>query len=266
VLFRSGVAGAPMYYRFRAYFQTLGRFGRRDPKPTKVIADLAMSVVPDMDSLYDPFADAPLALPMTVENLQQDLSTANLMTNLYLYAGNRATLLMDPMGELEIAPPDHEKGKNLGIFKITVYNIAREWEYPIDTVAKRPQLDRAYSTKFLDDVKVQGTGVDNQHRYIQYRTKGKNRGYIYVPGPIGASGRIVQDGVSIAVDPSVIKLGTWVYIENKTVVGPEGWRRADDTGGDIKGQHIDVFDNTSHAAAKSLGEVNACVWQEKGTK
>lgn len=56
---------------------------------------------------------------------------------------------------------------------------------------------------------------------------------------ITRSGRYVESGVTIAVDPSVIPLGSWVE-----VVYPDGRkerRRADDTGRLIKGHHIDIY-------------------------
>jgi 3D (Asp-Asp-Asp) domain-containing protein len=56
---------------------------------------------------------------------------------------------------------------------------------------------------------------------------------------ITASGRPVEDGVTIAVDPDVIPLGSWVE-----VMFPDGRvekRRADDTGSAIKGRHVDIY-------------------------
>lgn len=49
------------------------------------------------------------------------------------------------------------------------------------------------------------------------------------------SGTTVTEGRTIAVDPNVIPLGWWVYIDGI------GYRRAEDTGGAIKGKIIDVF-------------------------
>ncbi|SDX85268.1 3D domain-containing protein [Paenibacillus sp. CF384] len=59
---------------------------------------------------------------------------------------------------------------------------------------------------------------------------------------ITASGARVQEGRTIAVDPKVIPIGWWVYIEGI------GFRRAEDTGSAVKGNKIDVyFDSESYA-------------------
>ena len=55
------------------------------------------------------------------------------------------------------------------------------------------------------------------------------------------------DAKVIAVDPSVIPLGTKVYVEGY------GYATAADTGGAIKGNKIDVF-IPSHSAAMSWGK------------
>ncbi|GFZ99782.1 hypothetical protein GCM10008018_52600 [Paenibacillus marchantiophytorum] len=49
------------------------------------------------------------------------------------------------------------------------------------------------------------------------------------------TGTTVTEGRTIAVDPKVIPLGWWVYIEGI------GFRRAEDTGSGVKGQTIDVY-------------------------
>lgn len=53
-----------------------------------------------------------------------------------------------------------------------------------------------------------------------------------------ATGVKATEGRTIAVDPNVIPLGWWVYIEGV------GYRRAEDTGGAVKGNKIDVFFNS----------------------
>jgi uncharacterized protein YabE (DUF348 family)/3D (Asp-Asp-Asp) domain-containing protein len=49
------------------------------------------------------------------------------------------------------------------------------------------------------------------------------------------TGTTVTEGRTIAVDPKVIPLGWWVYIDGL------GFRRAEDTGSAVKGQMIDVY-------------------------
>lgn len=49
------------------------------------------------------------------------------------------------------------------------------------------------------------------------------------------TGSIVQEGRTAAVDPEVIPLGWWFYIEGV------GFRRAEDTGSAIKGNKIDIY-------------------------
>jgi len=49
------------------------------------------------------------------------------------------------------------------------------------------------------------------------------------------SGTTVEEGRTIAVDPKVIPMGWWVYIEGY------GFRRAEDKGSGVKGKHIDIY-------------------------
>jgi len=56
------------------------------------------------------------------------------------------------------------------------------------------------------------------------------------------SGTYPTQGRTVAVDPSVIPLGTHLWIEGY------GWRIAEDTGGAVKGNHVDImFDARSDA-------------------
>jgi len=50
-----------------------------------------------------------------------------------------------------------------------------------------------------------------------------------------ASGTKATEGRTIAVDPSIVPMGWWVYIEGI------GYRRAEDTGSAVKGKIIDVY-------------------------
>ena len=68
-----------------------------------------------------------------------------------------------------------------------------------------------------------------------------------------ATGTKVTAGRTIAVDPKVIPYGTKVYIEGY------GWRVAEDCGGSVKGNHIDVA-MASHDEAMSKGVKHRDVW------
>ncbi len=68
-----------------------------------------------------------------------------------------------------------------------------------------------------------------------------------------ATGAYPTAGVTIAVDPRVIPLGTKVYIDGV------GTRIAQDTGGAIKGKRIDVF-MSSHSEALQWGRRSKQVW------
>ena len=73
---------------------------------------------------------------------------------------------------------------------------------------------------------------------------------------ITASGRRVTPYVSCAVDPDVIPLGSTVILEHN---GEMVYLRADDTGGSIKGNRLDIAVK-GHQEALSLGVKTADIW------
>jgi 3D (Asp-Asp-Asp) domain-containing protein len=72
---------------------------------------------------------------------------------------------------------------------------------------------------------------------------GRGRKYVPLPGVSFAPGpsRPLKYFQSIAVDPSVIPLGSRVYIPAYKRDGHGGWFVAQDTGGAITGHHVDVY-------------------------
>ena len=68
-----------------------------------------------------------------------------------------------------------------------------------------------------------------------------------------ATGTQVTAGRTVAVDPSVIPYGTELYIEDY------GWRVAEDCGGAVNGNHIDIAVET-HSQAMSMGTTIGGVW------
>ena len=73
---------------------------------------------------------------------------------------------------------------------------------------------------------------------------------------ITASGRRVTPYVSCAVDPDVIPLGSTIMVEYN---GEMVYLRADDTGGSIKGNRLDIAVK-GHQEALSLGVKTADIW------
>lgn len=71
---------------------------------------------------------------------------------------------------------------------------------------------------------------------------------------VASSGDPLTDGVTIAVDPSVIPKGKKVFIEGY------GERIAQDTGGGVTGAHIDMFVDTSHEHVLEMGKVERKVY------
>lgn len=69
-----------------------------------------------------------------------------------------------------------------------------------------------------------------------------------------ATGVKAQPGHTIAVDPRVIPYGWWVYIDGV------GYRRAEDTGGAMKGGKIDVYVSTESEAVRFGRKRNKTVY------
>lgn len=81
----------------------------------------------------------------------------------------------------------------------------------------------------------------------------ERRSHICGGNGVTASGKPTQVGKTIAVDPTVIPLGTTVYIEGV------GFMEAQDTGGAVIGNHIDILVE-DHYTAEQLGTQYNGVW------
>lgn len=73
---------------------------------------------------------------------------------------------------------------------------------------------------------------------------------------VGACGEVLVEGVSVAVDKSVIPYGTEIFVNGQAY-------KAQDCGGAIKGNRIDVYFE-SHADALEFGVQYAEVFLKKG--
>ena len=136
-------------------------------------------------------------------------------------------------------------------FRVTVYIIADENDFSGPAVTDPCGLTGTYYRTFLysrTGVLMQGAGRTRDGAYIQIDwmaggPRGANTCFRVVPFPTTASGEPLQEGVTIAVDPDIIPLGSEVYIEGV------GTRTAQDTGGGIQGYHIDLYVGAGQAAS-----------------
>jgi 3D (Asp-Asp-Asp) domain-containing protein len=145
-------------------------------------------------------------------------------------------------------------------FFVTNYTLALEQDLSADRGAHHSRVSAAglpgtYAWEFLCSgrgVAMQGTGLTRDGRYVRYVSGGggfcgrdhhlcncRHAKFAETTGVFGASGRTLVEDFSIAVDPDVIAYGSFVWID-----AMKRWFRADDTGGAIRGNHIDVYVGT----------------------
>jgi 3D (Asp-Asp-Asp) domain-containing protein len=93
---------------------------------------------------------------------------------------------------------------------------------------------RAWSKADGDDTTIAAIKSNRVKNSLKYESSFKAKTYAYSGGGTTASGKKAQVGL-VAVDPKVIKLGTWLYIEDY------GLCQAADTGGSIKGNKVDLY-------------------------
>jgi 3D (Asp-Asp-Asp) domain-containing protein len=121
--------------------------------------------------------------------------------------------------------------------------VKKTYYYSIDVIEPEPEVitaDPALLTATADasaiaeDEDFVNPDVVKVKNKLNVKKTLKVKAYAYTGGGHTASGKKAQEG-RIAVDPKVIKLGTWLYVEGY------GLCQACDTGGAIKGKTIDVY-------------------------
>lgn len=127
--------------------------------------------------------------------------------------------------------------------------------------ASRIVIGSTVKTEKQDRIVEVGTKVpENTIHGKKYSRKITMKGTAYDPsaGSMTASGTSARVG-AVAVDPRVIPLGTKLYIESADGFPTYGFAVAEDTGGAIKGNRIDLFYNT-RGEANRFGRRNVTVY------
>ena len=145
-------------------------------------------------------------------------------------------------------------------FQITHYTMALEDDplYADDALVDAKGLNEKHRRGFLyggRGVLMQGSGLASNGQYITIDwgkggPKGTNTTFKY---GIGGKSGSPEPWKTIAVDPSIIPMGSRVEIE---IYKDKGAFLANDTGGKIKGRHIDIF----------VGGVSVAEANQRGTK
>lgn len=140
--------------------------------------------------------------------------------------------------------------KDLGKFLVTFYWVAYESNYsgPRNTpvYGKRGKLLGRFRKGFVKEMRMEGTGETLEGERLNVAGGGRFQ-VVASPTGIGSSGRALTAYHSIAVDTSIIPLGAKLFIrEAQGIHLPDGsihdgFFYADDTGGAIEDQHIDLF-------------------------
>jgi len=141
------------------------------------------------------------------------------------------------------------KGSYLGRYKVTFYWLVEESQYegkkncPLYTTDGR--LIGRFTQQFIRDFRIESCALLNDGRIISYM-KRRDRCEV-VDAPIGTNGFTLTDLKSVAVDPSLITVGSRLYIPDADDVPigsntyHDGVFQAHDIGSAVKGQHLDVY-------------------------
>lgn len=133
-------------------------------------------------------------------------------------------------------------------FLITCYTIANEKDWPSapasTDVCGLPESN-SYSSRFLTDTQMQGSGVARDGTTIHYNAN--QHCYNVDSCARTAAGACATPGSSAAVDFTVVPRSSTL---NVAIIGQ---RRAQDTGGRMKGYHIDEYVGAQPALCRRMG-------------
>lgn len=171
--------------------------------------------------IVTPDPNTPLAPNMKITVQRVDIKKITVNEKVKFKTVNKDDVNMNE-GETKVIT-EGKNGRDKVVYEVT-YIDGKE--------SSRKELSRENIKPVVDEVVAVGTRVNYNGK--TYSRKLVVKAYSYTGGGTTASGTRARVG-EIAVDPSVIPLGTNVYIEG---IGP---RRAEDTGGNIKGNTIDIY-------------------------
>lgn len=160
-----------------------------------------------------------------------------------------------------LAPSPVETARSLGWFPVsfedrflvTCYVLSEEGLFSgATTTAQGLDPSIQYKEAFLKDVYIQGSGKASDGRVIHYDGGGR---YSYQSCPLTASGECAVDGATIAIDRLAVpfRSALSIFVEESDNIELTGLR-AVDTGGAIKGAHIDRYFGVRRAECTSWGK------------
>lgn len=128
-------------------------------------------------------------------------------------------------------------------FDVTCYVISLEQDFLTSPMVLAVGLSVEHHEGFLNDVKLQGSGLALNGTYIHYQ--GNN---VFSPKACAVTkSGVCANGDTAAVDLRVVPLGSDISVEGI------GDKSADDTGGGILGYHVDLFYGVRRQACLQFG-------------
>jgi 3D (Asp-Asp-Asp) domain-containing protein len=114
-----------------------------------------------------------------------------------------------------------------------------------------PNCQHAQLLEIIDSLQQELVGFkDRETKFLKHITNERYVATAYLPvdslegrhSGLTVTGTVAQAYVAVAVDPEVIPINSWIWIDGL------GWRKAEDTGNAIKGKKIDLCVSTKEEA------------------